>query len=170
MGLALLARPVSGGVRWHETAHVRILNWTLDDPTATAAKRFPLPLRAAVPAPQFPGFRFRRQRWSHRILPPARWSAATLVSSPRQIIDSFAAGHHLQALAMVKAIQRGPAELQDSPGVLRPRVTASVRRTKTSQPVEQPIRYEMVFNLKTARALRLTIPQSLLLRADQTLE
>lgn len=37
-------------------------------------------------------------------------------------------------------------------------------------PVEQPTRYEMVFNLKTARALRLTIPQSLLLRADQTLD
>jgi len=63
------------------------------------------------------------------------------------------------------------ANIEDLIGRVAVFVDKILRGAKPADlPVEQPTKFELVINLKTAKALRLTIPPSLLLRADQVIE
>ena len=61
----------------------------------------------------------------------------------------------------IEAVSTGSASLADK--ILR-------GAKPTDLPVEQPTKFELVINLKTAKSLRVTIPQSLQLRADRLIQ
>jgi putative ABC transport system substrate-binding protein len=95
----------------------------------------------------------------------------------RQAIADFALKHrlptafnlagHVEAGGLISYAPR-VALIHQRAGVLAGKVLKGAR--PADLPVEQPTHFELAVNLKTARALGLTIPQAVLLRADQVIE
>lgn len=112
----------------------------------------------------------------------ARIDAVIVVSSrlmtlARRRILEFATTHRLPVATGWGAWADGGALLTYGPNIddiigrSAEHVDKILRGARPADlPVEQPTRFELVVNLKIARALGLTVPQSLLLRADQLIE
>ncbi len=103
--------------------------------------------------------------------------ASPLLSSLQESIMDQAASNRLPAIYQWKEhvesgglVSYGPslAAMWRQAGLIASKVLKGAN--PATLPVEQPTRFELVINMKTARALRLKIPPSLRVRADHTIE
>ena len=101
---------------------------------------------------------------------------AVIATNRAQVLD-FAASNRLPAAYDSAEIVREGGLISYGPLLLEQYALAAVYVDKILKgakpgdlPVQQPTKFELVINLKTAKALGLTIPQSLLLRADEVIQ
>jgi putative ABC transport system substrate-binding protein len=94
-----------------------------------------------------------------------------------RVVADFAVRNRLPSVCDLTEFARSGALMSYGPGLLSMAqrsaafVDKIMRGAKPGDlPIEQPTKFELTINLKTAKALGLTIPQSLLLRADDVLQ
>jgi ABC-type uncharacterized transport system substrate-binding protein len=104
-------------------------------------------------------------------------SASTYFSRDRKRIIELAAKHRLPAIYEWRehVADGGLMAYGSSLSGLYRRVAAYIDRIFKGAkpgdlPIEQPTKFELVINLRTAKALGITIPQSILLRADEVIQ
>src|SRR5262249_25029562 len=98
----------------------------------------------------------------------------TNLHAPRVI--ALAAEHHLPAIYLFKQFANGGlivygpdiADLWRRAGGYVDKILKGAKHSDL--PVEQPTKFELVINMKTAKALGLTVPPSLLVRANEVIE
>jgi putative ABC transport system substrate-binding protein len=101
----------------------------------------------------------------------------TLTTTYREIFAEFALKTRLPAIMASRAFAESGGLLSygTTTSDLFRRAAGQVDRIlkgakPADLPVEQPTKFELVINLKTAKALSLTIPQSILVRADEVIQ
>ena len=104
-------------------------------------------------------------------------TAGALTLTHGDLINTLAAKHKLPAVAPSRFFVTGGvpisygADFIDQQRRAATYVDRSLKGEKPADlPVQAPIKYELVINLKTAKALGLTVPPSLLARADEVIE
>ena len=110
--------------------------------------------------------------------PDALWVGTdSLTMFHRKRITDFAATRGLPTVSFVRAVAEDGGLMSYGPDfreMFRSMATYIDKILKGAKPgdlpVEQPTKFELVINLKTVKALSLTIPQSLLARADHVIE
>lgn len=103
--------------------------------------------------------------------------ADSLTTPNRKRVFEYAAAHRLPAIYELDFLVRdgglisyGP-DLDESLGRVASLIDRVLKGTKPAElPFEQPTRFRLAINLKTAKALGITIPASLLARADEIIE
>ena len=104
------------------------------------------------------------------------WAGWMMYMRPEPIIE-FAAKHRLPAVYPGRGFTDAGGLMSYAPNTIdlfrrsATYVAKLFQGAKSAElPVEQPTRFDLLINLKTAKALGLTIPPSLLGRADQVIE
>jgi len=103
--------------------------------------------------------------------------ASPITTAYRPLIIEFATKQHIPTMFATKADVEAGGLISYAPSL-----TDSFRRAARyvdkvlkganpgDLPIEEPAKFELAINLRTAKALKLTIPKTLLLQADQTIE
>jgi len=162
--VAVMTNPDSpSGPRLHDAVAAAAARFAVM--VVTASVREPTEIEAAMT-------RLAREPAYGLIVPPD-----PSINTHRKLIVELAARHRLPAAYALRAatVEGGLMSYGVDILDLFQRAAAYADRILKGErpanlPVQNPTKFELIINLKTAKALGLTVPQSLLLRADQVIE
>jgi putative ABC transport system substrate-binding protein len=130
-------------------------------------------LEVKVRADIEPAFKASTQQGARALL----MLSSPVIGSNTKLCAELALTHRLPAMTLFTDFAREGGLMAYGPnlmawfrqqGVMAAKILQGAKPAET--PIEMPTKFEFVLNLKTARALGLTIPASILLRADEVIE